>query len=91
MPLEKKFSTIAVAVLFLSPFSIISASDKPVCIEKIPHVRQKADFCGEACVEMWLKKLGSRLTQDDVFKRQRMLREGTLPWNRRFGTGPGSH
>lgn len=33
----------------------------------IPHVRQKPDFCGEACVEMYLKKLGARYDQDYVF------------------------
>ncbi|MEM7230558.1 MAG: C39 family peptidase [Planctomycetota bacterium] len=33
----------------------------------IPHVRQKPDFCGEACVEMVLRRLGSKLTQDEVF------------------------
>jgi hypothetical protein len=38
-----------------------------VLITTVPHVRQKPDFCGEACAEMWLRKLGSELTQDDVF------------------------
>jgi len=32
-----------------------------------PHVRQKPDFCGEACVEMVLKQMGRPETQDDVF------------------------
>ena len=27
-------------------------------IKDVPHVAQKPDFCGEACVEMVLKKLG---------------------------------
>ncbi len=36
-------------------------------IDGIPHVRQKPDFCGEACIEMWLRKLGHTITQDDVF------------------------
>src|SRR5262249_33847576 len=42
-------------------------SYRDVRIEGIPHVRQNPDFCGEACVEMALAKLGYRLTQDQVF------------------------
>ena len=38
-----------------------------VLIENVPHVKQKPDFCGEACVEMALRKLGKRLDQDFVF------------------------
>ncbi|MDP6058523.1 MAG: C39 family peptidase [Pirellulaceae bacterium] len=38
-----------------------------VLIENVPHVRQKPDFCGEACAEMYLLKLGKRLDQDFVF------------------------
>ena len=40
---------------------------KTVLIEGIPHVRQKPDFCGEACAEMVLRKLGSKIDQDAVF------------------------
>jgi hypothetical protein len=40
---------------------------RSVCFRDVPHVVQKPDFCGEACVEMWLQKLGRKLTQDDVF------------------------
>ena len=40
---------------------------RPALIEGVPHVRQKPDFCGEACGEMMLGKLGVKLTQDDVF------------------------
>jgi len=36
-------------------------------INDVPHVRQKPDFCGEACVEMYLRKIGYQVTQDDVF------------------------
>ncbi len=36
-------------------------------IAGVPHVRQKPDFCGEACVAAWLQKLGSSADQDDVF------------------------
>ncbi len=38
-----------------------------VAIEGVPHVRQRPDFCGEACAEMYLRKLGHEITQDDVF------------------------
>jgi hypothetical protein len=41
--------------------------DKAVLIEGVPHLRQKPDFCGEACITMYLKKLGYKVTQDDVF------------------------
>jgi Peptidase_C39 like family len=36
-------------------------------IKDVPHVKQKPDFCGEACVEMVLKKLGFTMDQDYVF------------------------
>jgi hypothetical protein len=36
-------------------------------IKDVPHVRQKPDFCGEACAEMYLARLGRKWTQDDVF------------------------
>jgi hypothetical protein len=39
----------------------------PVLIEGVPHVRQKTDFCGEACAAMYLQKLGHDLDQDYVF------------------------
>jgi len=40
-----------------------------VVIEGVPHVTQKPDFCGEACAEMVLKKLGKTMDQDYVFNR----------------------
>ncbi len=33
----------------------------------MPFVRQKPDFCGEACVEMATLRLGRRISQDAVF------------------------
>ncbi len=36
-------------------------------IAGIPHVLQKPDFCGEACAEMWLRKLGQAGDQDYVY------------------------
>lgn len=38
-----------------------------VLIEGVPHVKQKPDFCGEACAEMYLRKLGKAIDQDYVF------------------------
>jgi len=38
-----------------------------VLLRDVPHVRQRPDFCGEACVESWLRKLGNPITQDQVF------------------------
>jgi len=54
--------------------SVFSAAAPPpklgsVKIGDVPHVRQKPDFCGEACVAMYLKKLGSPADQDFVFDR----------------------
>ena len=39
-----------------------------VLIKDVPHVRQKPDFCGEACAEMFFRKLGRAITQDQVFE-----------------------
>ena len=44
-----------------------STSYKSVLIRGVPHVRQKPDFCGEACIAMYMNKLGRRASQDDVF------------------------
>jgi hypothetical protein len=38
-----------------------------VRIGGIPHVRQRPDFCGEACVEMYTSKLRHPVSQDAVF------------------------
>ena len=38
-----------------------------VLIRDVPHILQKPDFCGEACVAMYLQKLGHRVDQDFVF------------------------
>ena len=48
-----------------------AAPSKPayrsVCIEGVPHVSQRPDFCGEACAAMYCLKLGLGHSQDDVF------------------------
>ena len=59
------------AVLFVSCACFLSAGRalayEDVLIKGVPHVRQKPDFCGEACVEMYLRKLGYKMDQDHVF------------------------
>ncbi len=63
------------SLLFLA-FSLFVVSSLPVgsaysdvLIEGVPHVLQKPDFCGEACAEMVLRKLGHAVDQDQVFDR----------------------
>lgn len=46
---------------------VASAEYADVTITGVPHVQQKPDFCGEACVEMYLRKLGRTMDQDFVF------------------------
>ena len=36
-------------------------------LQGVPHVRQKPDFCGEACVEMAARFGGRQVNQDQVF------------------------
>ena len=43
------------------------SGEKLIHIKDVPHVKQKPDFCGEACAEMVLKKLGKSISQDQVF------------------------
>ncbi len=43
-----------------------------VVIEDVPHVLQNPDFCGEAAVEMYLRKLGEDIDQDEVFELTKM-------------------
>ena len=45
----------------------VPATYKSVQIQDVPHVRQKPDFCGEACAAMYLQKLGRPVDQDYVF------------------------
>ncbi|MGB6045854.1 MAG: C39 family peptidase [Pirellulales bacterium] len=44
-----------------------SARHRSVLIRDVPHIRQKPDFCGEACAAMFLQRLGYRHDQDAVF------------------------
>jgi hypothetical protein len=40
----------------------------PVLLPGVPHVRQKPDFCGEACAAMALSWMGRPTSQDAVFE-----------------------
>jgi Peptidase_C39 like family len=46
---------------------LLLAALPSVQIDGLPFVQQKPDFCGEADVEMALRRLGRNVTQDDVF------------------------
>ena len=52
-----------------APLGLARQDLASVLLEGIPHVRQKPDFCGEACVSMALARLGRPLDQDEVFAR----------------------
>ncbi len=47
----------------------VAAPLESVLIQDVPHVRQKPDFCGEACAAMYLDRLGKNFDQDAVFDR----------------------
>ncbi|MHB1035780.1 MAG: C39 family peptidase [Pirellulales bacterium] len=53
----------------IAPARLTPPTYASVLIRDVPHVRQRPDFCGEACAEMFLRKLGSKINQDDVFNR----------------------
>lgn len=52
--------------MVLALFTLFAAYSS-VLIEDVPHVEQRPDFCGEACAEMWLKKLKRDVDQNAVF------------------------
>jgi hypothetical protein len=58
---------VLITLELLGPTSRSLAADRDVLIRGIPHVKQRDDFCGEACAEMVLRKLGKKGSQDDVF------------------------
>lgn len=45
----------------------VAESPAPLRVEGVPFVRQKDDFCGEACVEMASRRFGLEIDQDEVF------------------------
>ena len=65
----RRSATLVVTVLFFLCVCAAEAASTggSVVIKDVPHVRQKPDFCGEACIAMALNKLGYKVTQDHVF------------------------
>src|SRR5262245_51404981 len=61
-----------VAVVLLAPRLAPAAPLESVLIRDVPHVRQKPDFCGEACAEMYLRKLKIDVDQDYVFDQSQL-------------------
>ncbi len=56
------------AVLLLAPAAARAGERyRDVLIRDVPHIRQKPDFCGEACAAMYLQRLGHAVDQDYVF------------------------
>src|SRR5262245_52779617 len=60
---------LGLAVLVLSGAMRPPDRLSPVLIGGVPHIRQEPDFCGEACVAMYLRKLGYAVDQRAVFDR----------------------
>jgi len=60
-------TTAAAAGADLATATELATTYSSVLIEGVPHVKQKPDFCGEACAEMYLRKLGKTMDQDYVF------------------------
>ena len=60
-------TTAAAAGADLATAAELATTFRSVLIEGVPHVKQKPDFCGEACAEMYLTKLGKAMDQDYVF------------------------
>jgi hypothetical protein len=68
---KRATTLIALLLLLLSSCADDGAlpAYRSVLIAGVPHVRQKPQFQGEACAEMYLRKLGENIDQDYVFDR----------------------
>src|SRR5258708_29840837 len=62
-----RHSSLLVLALLLSSGLSQAAPLSTVLIHDVPFVKQKPDFCGEACAEMYLRKLKIDVDQDYVF------------------------
>jgi hypothetical protein len=66
-----------------APGAAGAARHADVLLAGVPHVEQLPDFCGEACVEMWLRKLGHGVDQRAVFDLTGVApQEGRGAWTR---------
>jgi len=57
---------ILTAMVWLTSLST-AADYQSVLIRDVPHIKQKPDFCGEACAAMYLQKVKVPVDQDYVF------------------------
>jgi len=67
MTMRNRLLLLSTLFVVVSCAAIAGARPKSVCIKGVPHVRQKKDFCGEACAAMWLRELGRPVDQDWVY------------------------
>jgi hypothetical protein len=68
MNLHASYSVLVLTALtILIPAPRSQNAYRDALVTGISHVQQREDFCGEACVEMVLRKLGKRGDQDHVF------------------------
>jgi hypothetical protein len=63
----KHLAITAALILSAASLALARPSYSDALIRGVPHVKQRPDFCGEACAEMVLRKLGKKGDQDDVF------------------------
>lgn len=68
-------------------FPVHLLAEDLLVLDGIPHVQQKRDFCGEACVEMACLQKGWRIDQDDVFNHAELApKEGRGCYTRELTT-----
>jgi Peptidase_C39 like family/Protein of unknown function (DUF1570) len=67
MSIKWTASSVVVCIMIQGAALAVETSYESTLIENVPHVLQKPDFCGEACAEMFLSKLGKPIDQDFVF------------------------
>jgi hypothetical protein len=69
----RRATAVGLSALFVALCAMSSHAAEPsglisVKISGVPHVTQRPDFCGEACAEMYLRKLRVPIDQDGVFE-----------------------
>ncbi len=64
-----RLAVVAAVIAWFGAIALAEPNHKlaSVLIEEMPHVKQRPDFCGEACVEMAARRLGKTYDQNDVF------------------------
>ena len=62
-----KFAVVLFLFILSSQALEVTSERGVTLIKGVPHVLQKPDFCGEACIEMYFKAAGQNVTQDDAF------------------------